>query len=492
MFVAHPDLVGRVLAAGLSVLLLAAAIGALILMGAFLAERRPLPTFGTWLRQLTQGPLVQEHRVYVFIIVLLNALYFYSSFLSTSHWFGFSQLRHLGAVPSAAALVLAVFVVTRARADASRRRPRLVDRLPLPATTRSLLLLSMLAIALGLLFRSTFINVDGQWWNTLYERTNGRAVMLDEMLEMVVHFSAVKLCQQWFGWSLTFTYQVLSVVGGGIFVFALARLSSLLLPERSRWLWVWGVSGGYMQLFFGDVEHYSLVSALMMVYLALGVRFVVGPGSVVAPTIVFALAACFHLLAGFLGVSVLYLWWLSVRRGRRREVLLGIAGGMVVGIGALLATHVYLGGHFSLASLEETLSRLIGSSAGFTAIWLLPRSVSYYLELGLLLFLLFPQVLVIGPLLAYRRVAASEPNVFLACAVVPMSLMMVLWYSALGILSDWNVFAPTVVPLVILTGYNLLAAADLKYQAAIFLGLVTSALVHSYTWIVCNHFPRCY
>jgi hypothetical protein len=93
---------------------------------------------------------------------------------------------------------------------------------------------------------------------------------------------------------------VLSCAAGAAFVYAVLRLSRRLAPEVP-WLVVLGLlGGGYIQLFFGDIENYTLTAALVTFYLLTALRFLEGEVGLWVPTVLLAVAICFHLLAGWL------------------------------------------------------------------------------------------------------------------------------------------------------------------------------------------------
>lgn len=454
------------------------------------------------LSRQTQAPLsdsgvrrvwgVAEHHAYVAVLVLLSAAYGYSSFLSTSHWFGFSQVRHLGLVMAVAALVLVPGLALRF--DAILQSNGVATWTRRLANPTFLIVLCVVFVAVALPLRSMFMNADGRNWIEAVTRGPYITNLGDQVLEYYVHYLFAGSVRRALGWDAAYSYQVLAVAGGAVFVYVIGRLSVLLLPASGVWLFAWVLSGGFMQLFFGDIENYSLVTPLMVVYLWLGVRYLEDRVSLWVPSLILAVATCFHLLTVFLGPSWLYLCWLEFRRRGGRALLISSALGAIALAVTFLLVHVAIreAHTFSLPALRETMESLRRGSGGLNpGIWFANRTVKYYFEIGNLLFLLVPQALVALPLLLYRRVDRSETNIFWGISAAAFVLMLAVWYSGLGVLNDWNVFAPMSIAFSIWCGYNFLRIEGLRYKTAILVGLLALGAVHSYSWIVCNHFPTC-
>ncbi len=105
-----------------------------------------------------------------------------------------------------------------------------------------------------------------------------------------------------------------------------------------------------------------------------------------------------------------------------------------------------------------------------------------------LLLLIFPGVLMIVPLLAYHRIKREPGNIFLGLASLFMLLFMFTWKADMGPYLDWNLYAPVAIPLSVLCWYNFLRIDHLRYHRRIFVALVGLASLHTYTWIITNHF----
>lgn len=289
---------------------------------------------------------VQEHHLYFALIVLMGLLYLYAAFFSRRNLFGFNQLRHLGLPLAVLALaVIAVLIFLAARS----RREEIFLPLRLPALGKRrvylYLLLALLAFGLFLLLRNNFLNPDAQEFAAKFARdvpTKGAHVTHDELLELYLHSRFWYLTNMYLGWSVPFSYQFLSSLAGGVFIVVWLLFASAILPEHFWELFFLFLSGGYMQLFFGDVENYTLVTLIILLYYLTAYLFIQQKVPLIVPSTILALAMCFHLLAGWLLPSLAYLYLLALKRRQLRPILLSASAFcLVLGLALLIA---HLGG----------------------------------------------------------------------------------------------------------------------------------------------------
>ena len=429
----------------------------------------------------------QEHTFYIGITVLLGASYLIFPFVRHHHWFGVSQFWHLGPALSVLAALLVGLLVLE-----TGRHPQTFDRLLTVAEDRArrpwlgYLLLGLGSFGIFFLLRNRFINPDGLAFTPKFLRDvplRGAHVTHDEMWELYLHSRFWLLTHRLFGWSVPLSYQFMSSVAGAGFVVLLVAMARRLSGPRARLLVLAVISGGMMQLFFGDVENYSLTSALILAYLFTGWLATTGRISSFGPGLILAVAMTFHLLAGWLLPSLAYLILLDWRRGRR--VMASLAG---------LAVPVIFGGtlvffaHHGLP-LRDFYYNSHALGHGGHLFWNFARpSPGYEAEMIDLLLLLFPGALMLLPLLIYRRIRREPGNMFLGLAAGFMLVFMFTWRADMGAYLDWNLYAPVAIPLSILCWYNFLRIDGLRYRRRIFAALVALAFLHTYTWIISNHF----
>ena len=193
------------------------------------------------------------------------------------------------------------------------------------------------------IWRNWFINPDGALFPMKFMvdvPAKGFHVTHDEMWELYIHSKFWLYTNDYFGWSVARSYQVLSCAAGAVFVFLLLTCCRRLLPQHWPLAFLACVSGGYMQLFFGDVENYTLMTTVVMGYFLASVRAIDAGMSIVHPAILLALALTFHLEAGFLLPSLVYLLVLASTRGQAVQVVVALTGFVLVVAGTFLFFHL--------------------------------------------------------------------------------------------------------------------------------------------------------
>jgi hypothetical protein len=446
-----------------------------------------------------------EHRVYVAVLLVTVAAYLFAGFfvrdllaafgvapetidrVERSALFGCNQLRHLG-LPGAlawlAVTLLAVFVYRR-------QRPRLeaafaaVQR-RLDSSPAAAVAAAALAVGVFWLLRSHFLNPDGLTLAAKLQHDvplRGAHVTHDEMWELYLHSRFWFYTNRLFGWSVELSYQVLAAVAGGAFVFVLLRYARRIQPRNPLAFFLLVATGGFMQLFFGDVENYSLTAVVILGYFYASALYLSGHLPLVVPSALLATAMTFHLLAGFLIPSLLVLVFLDLRSGRGFRPMVVSALAFVAILGLTLTFF-----HFRQLPIRDLFhhSHAFGQGSGVLHGFAVP-SIKHLVQQANLLLLLVPAVSFLGPLLVFRRIEASRLNLHLAVAAASMLFFQLTWKPGLGVYGDWNLFANAAVPLSLLIWHNVLRIPGLEYKAEILIAGLAIFSAHSYSWILSNH-----
>ena len=428
---------------------------------------------------------IPEHILYIGVLVLMQAAYILAGFTGDETWFGFNQLRHLGAEWYAALMLAAIIGIALARRFA--RRDMLPDLSMLPAYGKTVLSLavSLFAVALFITFANMDVNRDGLRFATKIMQdvpARGYFANHDELLELYVHSRFWFYTQSWFGWSVLHSYQVLSALSGGFFVYLVLRFARDIPGAGWRFA-LFIFSCGFMQLFFGTVENYSLVATLLTLYLYSSYRFLNEKTSLVEPSAVLAVAMCFHLLAGWILPSLVYLYVTAMRKRRTKETLAG------TGAFAGIIGGVFLAFHFNGLPLRELLynSHALGHGGDFGSKLAVP-SWEYYRDMVNVLFLLCPLVLIVVPLAIHGRILRCPFNVFLLIASSFSIIFLFVWRAQFGAYEDWNLYAPGLIPVGVFLAYNFVKAPPFKLSRTIFALLLATAMLHTYSWIISNHY----
>lgn len=432
-----------------------------------------------------------EDLSYALVSLLFLALYLYHGFLlprvlgGRTRWFGFDRAASLGWAgvlgPLAALALVGVLGSRRSRVAAGMSRAQ--DWLS--ARPVRLVLLGAAAAAGFFLLRNNFLNPDGENFIGAFAEdvpVKGAHVTHDEMWELYLHSRFWFHANRWFGWSVPLSYQVLSSLAGGVFVTLLVAFSRLVSPARSLPFFLCVVSGGYMQLFFGDVENYTLTAAILMAYFLAALLYLQGRAPLVAATGALAVAMTFHLLAGFLLPSLAYLGLRELKGRRWRSVSLNVA----VFAGVLGGTLLFF--HLNGLPIGDLYWKSHAFGHGGDILEMLVRpSWRYYRSILNLVFLLVPIWLFLVPLALFGRVRRDAVGLHLILAASGMTLFVLAWEAKLGVYQDWNLFANAAIPIALLASRGLVEAADTPRRWwSVAAGVALSAF-HSYAWIVGNH-----
>jgi len=425
----------------------------------------------------------KEHFWYIGIILFMASLYLFSAFIASQSRWGFDQLKHIGPLPTVALIVCCLLAIWLSR--------RIPERSVSPCDRENrispfFLLGSLLAAVIGFLvfklLSNGLINADGLIHMMFLQRGGGFQTH-DEIWTSFIVVRLYPVLEQWFQWTPEHFYHVFSSLIGSVYVFILLLFSRRAFGRNWLWMSCLVMSGAYMQLFFGDVENYALINLLILGYIFASWEFIRGKSTVVLPTVLLSLAVTFHLLAGWLLPSLIYLMFTAFRRRTGRTVVLAILLGISV-IGFTLVFMEFSG--LNLVSLRSSHATG-GGEAGFLEMLTNP-SLTYYAQVFNLLFLLFPGWLILLPLLVFRRLRLDTWNVFLIICSVMLLLLAFLWKAGLQPYYDWNLYAVLAIPVSILVWGSVLQIKDLKFRREILISLLFLMVLHSGCWIVSNHF----
>ena len=425
----------------------------------------------------------KEHFWYIGIILFMASLYLFSAFVASQSRWGFDQFKHLGSVSTIALFVCCLLAIWLSRRLSERHgySPENGNGI-----TTGLILASMIAAVLGfLVFNSLsngLINADGIGHIQALQMHRD-TITHDQIWTSFIVARLYPLVREWFQWSPEQTYHVFSSLMGSIYVFILMLFARRI--ARRNWLWMTCLvmSGGYMQLFFGDIEHYAPVALLTLGYIFASFEFIRERATIVLPVVMLSLAMTFHLLAGWLLPSLIYLMYIAFRRKSGKTVVLaGFLGLSVIG--------------FTLVFMESSGLNLIlfrnshavgGGGVGILGMLSDPSPI-YYAHLFNLLFLLFPGWLILLPLLIFKRIKMDNWNIFLIICSGMFFLLTLVWKAGLQPYYDWNLYAVVAIPTSVLIWSNVLQISKLKYKREILISLLFLMVLHSLCWIVSNHF----
>ncbi|RME44959.1 MAG: hypothetical protein D6796_11110 [Caldilineae bacterium] len=307
------------------------------------------------------------------------------------------------------------------------------------------------------------------------------------------------------GWGVAEVYAAVSVLCGGVFVYLALRLASEVGRSTPERVLVAGflLTTGAMQLFFGYVENYTIISVGVVAFLWLGLRVLRGEAPLWGATLALSLTNAFHPSTVVLWPAALYLAWRTHRRGR---------SALAVGLDVLLPPLVVAAGVLTLMELgNHGLDALLGDDrpGGGDHIWFVPLlrtttewerytlfAPAHFLDWGneLLLTSVFGvfSLLVAGWRVGRRPrpTAGGETFAFLGASAGAYLLLTFLWNADYGIRKDWDLFAPSAFAVSLLAAWLWIRALpDEESRAQATLLIVSVSALHTVAWVLFNAFP---
>ena len=309
----------------------------------------------------------------------------------------------------------------------------------------------------------------------------GQLVTYDEPLELFFHSLAYRTLHTTFDASVEHAYALLSVAAGGLAWLAVVRFWHRVEPRpaaRGLALLLFAATAAN-QLFFGYVENYTLVAAASLFYVLVAERTLAGVVPPTAAAFVLGAAASLHILAGWLGLSLLWLWWATPPRRASTLAAMLVAGAtpLLVTITGLTLLGV------PLASLTQThlaALKFIFLIEPDSPIYVYPAFSGQHWQDIANQWLLVSLPASLAALAALRTAGRSLPwrdplLGFLAAASLGLHLFAATWNAEIGAYHDWDLFASMGL-IDALLGARMLLLANRDGQAVLAAGLPIAAL----------------
>lgn len=437
----------------------------------------PAQATGAYLRTMKR----RDPSIPILVLTALQFLfYLYSAYLSEAPRYGFNQLRHIP--PGTLAGILVVFAGLLLLLKKHEGRLPVTDPVAMPKAVAYSAGVALPALVVFLLMTNGFVNDDGLV-HTFNLLCGGFRASPDEMLSSTliratwlgfgdpVHFDPFKV------------YSVFSSVMGFVFVLVCVLFACRELGGRWPFFVLLMFSGGFMQAFFGDVEHYAGVMMLCMAYIWVSRENLADRLSVVTPTLVLGLAVSMHLMALCMMPAHILLWVRALRMKAGRQV----AASFAVLLTVLFLVFIIAAGHgLDFRNLQN--SHLMGSGDGWTTVDMLAApSITYYNAVTSILFLLFPFWWVPVVLILTGNMRNDGFNRFLGTASLGFLLMAYGWRLGLRPYFDWNLVAVAAIPPSVLAYRNLLFLRRQGLLTLLVPALALVGMLHSGAWIAANH-----
>jgi hypothetical protein len=324
------------------------------------------------------------------------------------------------------------------------------------------------------------------------------------------------------GWPPETVYAAVSIVCGMIFVYVLLVFLAQLGRNSLETAILAGLmlTTGSMQLFFGYVENYTIISLGLLITLFLAWRALRGEVQPGWPVLALSLTNSFHPSTVFLWPGMLFLVWLCWKRQR-----ISLINGLLQ---TILPPLLVGGGTFALMEYgDHGLSSLLGADrpGGGDGIWFVPLfatttqwqhytmfSVAHILDWSNEHFLISPfglPLIILSLITVYRfRLTLFDPSnfdpsmfapsnidalpdkdyaYFLGVTTTVYLLLSWVWNPDYGGQKDWDLFAPSAFVYTLLAGYLLvrtLSDRDKLKTGSLF--VIAVSLLHTAAWIFTN------
>jgi hypothetical protein len=304
----------------------------------------------------------------------------------------------------------------------------------------------------------------------------------DEMLELYVHWRVWSLLHDLWGWDVAQTYRLISALAGGVAVL-IALAFSRRFPASRRPALIAGLFvGGWVLVFFGDVENYALLNVLVLGYLVAALRFLDGEAALWPVGVLLGLAVLFHLEALVLAPSMLVLAVVARRRGRGSDAVLAVAAAAALVVFGVL---FFLSSGLTVADFTQH-SQISANGGGWNR-FLAPADPAYFWGQAQLVLLLAPGVVLLPAALAVRRWRGDLHTIFLAVAAVGPLSMVALWRAQLGQYDDWNLYAVVAQPITLLVLTRLVTGPRVWGRAPWLVAFVVLAGTQAGAWVAAHH-----
>ncbi len=371
--------------------------------------------------------------------------------------------------------VITLYIVRRIRPSAKEDRCDVCPAWTFYATAACLI------VVYGLLFyllraRTHFLG-DGYTVLSLLAEDNP-LVKTRELGEAMVHIWVKSLIGT--GESAAFlSFQTISISAGVLFLLAVAFAAQALYERTSeRLLFFLGLAtGGYMLLFFGYVENYSIFTLFVTAYCLIGLMAARGkaPRWLILPPL--ALAVFFHVLGIILIPSAIYLLLANTTVGdglARRSLtlkLLATASVLIVVVGVF--GYLYSTSYFFRFAFVPVITNKF-TVEGYTLFSL--EHIADFLNLVILLLPGIPVLLTAGFYSRRTRVFRQRDFRFLGIAALLSLICAFVMDPKLGMPRDWDLFACAGVPLA-LVGIGSVLSSGTGGRHAVALCIVLNLLL---------------
>ena len=317
-----------------------------------------------------------------------------------------------------------------------------------------------------------------------------------EPLDTYVHFLAHAFFNSFRRVDPATTYAILSCLSGALFVSILLILSASWTRRQLQATFVClsVITMGLMQLFFGYVENYTLMTTGILLYMTTSLLYLNGKCSIFYPSLSLSLTICFHTAAFPLIGSLAYLVLARQKTRQEKSVLHTVVNSIagfclpLIGLGAL-ALYLGYGPEIFLNETGRNIFLPLSRQTARFSYSLL--SASHLIDFVNEHVLISPAAIItilILTLALRKRINFRDTTLrFFTIATACVLIFTFVLNPKLGLSRDWDLFSLPGIPYTLL-GLHLAISRIKDSQRLISIGTMCVAvnLLHTAPWILVN------
>ncbi|MDP8213619.1 MAG: tetratricopeptide repeat protein [Candidatus Euphemobacter frigidus] len=324
--------------------------------------------------------------------------------------------------------------------------------------------------------------LPGNFWESFYWREP-----LDRLITILVYRTLHAI----FDWNAWKSIALISCVGGAIYIFCLLvaciKITRNTIGQLIIFLFM--ITMGKVQLFFGHVENYTLVATGTMAFILFSTLYLQERVHLFIPIMILSITVCIHPLALALFPSLVYLAWLEVgkrRKGQKIKLVVKAIPVFLAPIALLVVTCLLFGAHdpdIGINRFARHPQLFLPIEDVFNIIHLKDIFNEHILisPIGLI-------TIVLIFLFLFKKINFSDPQlIYLFIASACFIIFTITFHSTWEQKRDWDVLSTAATPYTFLAGYLVITTISPgKYLKYVSLVLVATAFLNTAPWLFTN------
>lgn len=352
------------------------------------------------------------------------------------------------------------------------------------------ILLSLIFGIICFIFSSHYSNRDLRYFRIYYPEyasSNTPFLMFDEMWESYLHHRFYIYSNGLFEWNVDLSMRIFACICAVFSIYLIYKIGKLLWASKPLLPFLLMISGGFMQILFGDMEQYPLVTVFVLLFVLTSLLFTKAKISLLIPSITFILAITSHFASIYLFPALLFLFIVEMQRRNYYSIIRSIISSLLL-LSLCLLFFVNQG-----AFLQRLIDTSWGMGRGGSILsnFVTSFNLNYFLGQINLLFLIFPLIWTFIYLISHGNifdlVKRDQGHFFLAIASFSGLLFFFIWKTGIGLYDDWNLFSIMILPVCILISSGLCQMNNFRFKREWMILAIAWSYISTYAWILNNH-----